>query len=196
MLRTYSVIHLLRSNDLASSGLLQRKAPPSIYFLLAFNTDSTIIMPATATPIPRFLVPGEFPYIDIIVDCTAARRSMVAYAHLTLTIVFRDTEDRKEEKYDKEKSNFERIVFCEPLPLSVQGNYAVKKRLNGPFEVNFVSRLSCYYTWHSYAPATEPIQTGTDEKGCPIYEEVPILYEEYVKITLIAPPTKGILYDK
>lgn len=191
MFRTYYERHLLTSSDLSSSGLIQHLFPEATLFIDAFNTRSYPSTPIR-TGLP-YVVAGEIPYIDIIVDCTAARRSMVAYAHLTLTIVFRHDTDRQEQDYTDQKTGFDRIVFCEPLPLSVQGNYAVKKRLNGPFEVSLHSALYYYYTWHSYAPPTETIQTGTDGKGCPIYTEVPIIYQEYVKITLIAPPSKGIL---
>ena len=191
MFRTYYERHLLTSSDLSSSGLIQHFFPEETTFIEAFNTRSTPQQPVR-TGFP-YVVAGEIPYIDIIVDCSAAHRSALAFAHLTLTIVFRHDPDRQEDDYSDQKTGFDRIVFCEPLPLSVHGNYAVKKRLNGPFEVGVHSAFFYYYTWHSYALPTETIQTGTDPKGCPIYTEVPIIYQEHVKITLISPPSKGIL---
>lgn len=194
MFRTYKLTHVIDSTGPVYTEEVRRYFPIGIGFILAFETQSQPVIPIQQ-PLP-YVVHGEMPYLDIIVACSAARRSIEAFTHLTLTIVFRHDPDRRMLDYGQERTAFDRIIFCEPLPLSDHAHFAVKKRLNGPFEVSMYSAIYFRYTWNCYAPATEYIQTGFDENNAPIFGNVPIEYKEHVKITLIAPPTKGILHDK
>lgn len=193
MFRTFTINHVIDSTGQVYTEEVRRYFPVGIGFVYAFETNSQPVVPVHQ-PLP-YVVHGEMPYLDIIVACSAARKSIEAFTHLKLTIVFRHDPDRLMQDYGQEITSFDRIIFCEPLPLSDHEHFAVKKRLNGPFEVSLYSAVYFRYTWNCYAPPTEYKQTGFDPNGAPIFGDVPIEYKEHIKITLIAPPTKGILYD-